>query len=449
MTDINPPEAIAHEALFPEKMASEPLSCFDPAVNGGAMLPVAEGIDRILGQLNWPQQNEEVALAEAVNRVLAQDQISTINVPQQTNSAMDGYAIGAATLNGSEQQSFKVVGQVFAGGSYPGTVGSGEAVEIMTGAPVPAGTDTIIMREMTERQGDNMTFSGPVTVGQHVRQRGEDINAGAAVLSAGCLIRPQEQGLLASLGMQKVEVYRQLTVAVFSTGDEVVSQGQALPENSIYDTNRFTLQGMLQRLGCRVIDLGIIEDNQQVMESTLSEAAGQADMVISSGGVSMGQADYIKLALQAVGEINFWRIAMRPGRPLAFGQLDADTGTDIGSGKTPFFGLPGNPVSVMVTFLQFVQPALRKMMGQRDWQPLRMTAVAEHRLKSRLNRIDYSRGIYRINDQGRLVVSSTGAQGSGILMSMVQANCLIEIGEQYSHIEAGERVLIQPFADLL
>lgn len=444
-------ETISPETVSPEKTAAEPLSCFDPAVNGGAMLPVAESIERILGQLSWPQQTEEVVLAEAVNRVLAQDQISTINVPQQTNSAMDGYAICAAALNESEQQSFKVVGQVFAGGSYPGTVGSDEAVEIMTGAPVPAGTDSIIMREMTERQGDNMTFSGPVAVGQHVRQRGEDIRAGAAALSAGCLIRPQEQGLLASLGMQKVKVFRQLTVAVFSTGDEVISQGQPLPENCIYDTNRFTLIGLLQRMGCRVIDLGIIEDNQQVMESTLSEAAGQADMVISSGGVSMGQADYIKLALQAVGEINFWRIAMRPGRPLAFGQLGADTETVAGkeAGKTPFFGLPGNPVAVMVTFLQFVQPALRKMMGQRDWQPVRMTAVAEHTLKSRRNRIDYSRGIYRINDQSQLVVSSTGAQGSGILTSMVQANCLIEIGESKAQVEAGQRVLIQPFGDML
>ncbi|WP_432471022.1 bifunctional molybdopterin-guanine dinucleotide biosynthesis adaptor protein MobB/molybdopterin molybdotransferase MoeA [Amphritea sp. HPY] len=453
MTETIFPEANSPEAVFPETTASEPLSCFDPAVNGGAMLPVAESIERILSQLSWPQQNEEVALAEAVNRVLAQDQISTINVPQQTNSAMDGYAICAAALKENEQQSFKVVGQVFAGGSYPGTVSPGEAVEIMTGAPVPAGTDSIIMREMTELQGDQMTFSGPVAVGQHVRQRGEDISAGSAALSAGCLIRPQEQGLLASLGMQKVKVYRQLTVAVFSTGDEVVPQGQPLPENCIYDTNRFTLMGLLQRMGCKVIDLGIIEDNQQVMESTLSEAAGQADMVISSGGVSMGQADYIKLALQAVGEINFWRIAMRPGRPLAFGQLGSDTGTVAGketgtdTSKTPFFGLPGNPVAVMVTFLQFVQPALRKMMGQRDWQPVRMTAVAEHTLKSRLNRIDYSRGIYRINDQGQLVVSSTGAQGSGILTSMVQANCLIEIGEPLAQVEAGQSVLIQPFGD--
>ena len=418
---------------------SEPISCFDPAVNGGAMLPVAESIGRILGQLSWPQQVEEINLSEAVNRVLAQDQISSINVPQQTNSAMDGFAIRAADLPESEQHSFNVVGQVFAGAAHTGVVSAGEAVEIMTGAPVPEGADSVVMREVTEREGDSLTCFGPVTVGQHVRQCGEDVKAGTLALSSGCLIRPQEQGLLASLGMQKISVYPQLTVAVFSTGDEVVAQGQSLPANSIYDTNRFTLMGMLQRMGCKVIDLGIIEDSQAAMEQTLTGAAESADMVISSGGVSMGQADYIKLALEAVGEINFWRIAMRPGRPLAYGKL----------GSTPFFGLPGNPVAVMVTFLQFVQPALRKMMGQRDWQPLRMVAVAERSLKSRLNRIDYLRGTYRINDQGQLVVNSTGAQGSGILTSMVQANCLIEIGEQYSHIEAGDTVLIQPFSDLL
>ena len=418
---------------------SEPISCFDPAVNGGAMLPVEQSIERILGQINWPKQSEEIHLSEAVNRVLAQDQISSINVPQQTNSAMDGYAINAADLPDSDQHSFTVVGQVFAGAAHTGVVSAGEAVEIMTGAPVPEGADSVVMREVTEQKGDQLTCFGPVTVGQHVRRCGEDVQAGSLALSSGSLIRPQEQGLLASLGMQKVDVYPQLTVAVFSTGDEVVAQGQPLPANSIYDTNRFTLMGMLQKMGCQVIDLGIIEDSQSAMESTLTRAAASADMVISSGGVSMGQADYIKLALEAVGEINFWRIAMRPGRPLAYGQL----------GSTPFFGLPGNPVAVMVTFLQFVQPALRKMMGQRDWKPLRMLAIAERSLKSRLNRIDYLRGTYRINDQGQLIVNSTGAQGSGILTSMVQANCLIEIGEQLSHVEAGDTVLIQPFSDLL
>ncbi|GGK77983.1 bifunctional molybdopterin-guanine dinucleotide biosynthesis adaptor protein MobB/molybdopterin molybdotransferase MoeA [Amphritea balenae] len=413
------------------------------------MLAVEESLRRILAEVKSARDSESVALPDALNRVLAEDQISKINVPQHTNSAMDGYAVNTGSLSDEPNHRLKVIGRVYAGESFTGDVGPGETVEITTGATVPAGADSIVIREMTSLDGEWLSFSGRPGAGQHIRQAGEDIEAGAVALTAGTMIRPQEMGLLASLGLSQVPVYRPLTVAIFSTGDEVIAQGQPLPENSIYDTNRFTLQGMLQRLGCRVIDLGIIEDNQQVMESTLSEAAGQADMVISSGGVSMGQADYIKLALQAVGEINFWRISMRPGRPLAFGQLSSGSGAVAGkeADKTPFFGLPGNPVAVMVTFQQFVQPALRKMMGQRDWQPARMTAVAEHTLKSRLDRIDYSRGIYRINEQGQLVVSSTGAQGSGILTSMVQANCLIEIGESFAQIEAGQQVLIQPFGD--
>ncbi len=423
---------------------SDAINCFDPVANPGGMLTVEESVARILAQIATPEQVETIPLSQAINRVLAEDQVSVFDVPQQTNSAMDGYAIGAAELssekNASQKQHrFTVVGQVLAGGAYAGTLAAGEAVEIMTGAALPVGADSIVIREAVTRESGQIFFSDSVKTGQHVRLKGEDIKSGSVALSAGSLIRPQEQGLLASLGMQNVAVFKPLRVAIFSTGDEVVAQGQALPENCIYDTNRFTLTGLLQRMGCSVVDLGIIEDSQVTMQRVLSEASQQADMVISSGGVSMGQADYIKQALEAVGDIGFWRVAMRPGRPLAFGKV----------GQAPFFGLPGNPVAVMVTFLQFVQPALRKMMGQKGWQPIKMMAVAEEKIKSRAGRIDYSRGVYRINDQGELVVQTTGAQGSGILTSMVQANCLIEIGEQYSQVEAGDRVLIQPFSDLL
>lgn len=416
---------------------SEVLSCFDPAANPGGMLPVADSIAHILQQVAEPESSEKVALTDANGRVLAQDLISELNVPQQTNSAMDGYAVNSATV--SPEQPVKIIGRVFAGERFEGSVGDGEAVEIMTGAPVPEGADSIIIREACEIIGDQLSYIGPIKPGQHVRQAGEDIKQGSVALKKGTLLRPQELGLIASLGQKEVTVYPQLKVAIFSTGDEVIPQGESLPKNCIYDTNRFTLTGMLQRLGCEVLDLGIIDDNQNAMETALREASAKADMVISSGGVSMGKADFIKNALEAVGEINFWRIAMRPGRPLAFGQLD----------KTPFFGLPGNPVAVMVTFTQFVQPAIRKMMGQTDWQPKRMVAIAAERLKSRENRTDYSRGIYRINEKGQLLVNSTGAQGSGILTSMVQANCFIEIQDQFSEIKAGQTVLIQPFSDLL
>lgn len=416
---------------------SEVLSCFDPAANPGGMLPVDESIQRILAQINSPASTEELSLASSIGCVLSEDLISDINVPQQRNSAMDGYAVAAEGLEPGV--SLNVVGQVFAGGSYAGVLSKGEAVEIMTGAPVPEGADSILIREACTQSGKQLSFIGPVKLGQHVRQAGEDIHQGQVVLTEGTLLRAQELGLLASLGYEKLNVYTKPTVAVFSTGDEVVDQGMELPDNCIYDTNRFTLQGLLARLGCRVIDLGIVDDTQEKMEEALRKGAESADMVISSGGVSMGKADYIKSALDAIGDINFWKIAMRPGRPLAFGRL----------GNTPFFGLPGNPVAVMVTFTQFVQPALRKMMGQSDWQPLRMVAVAEERLKSRLNRTDYSRGVYRINETGQLVVSSTGMQGSGILTSMSKANCFIEIGNELAEVEEGECIIIQPFSDLI
>ncbi|WP_415888226.1 bifunctional molybdopterin-guanine dinucleotide biosynthesis adaptor protein MobB/molybdopterin molybdotransferase MoeA [Neptuniibacter sp. SY11_33] len=415
---------------------SEVLSCFDPAANPGGMLPVAESIQTILNQIDVQSSTEILAVSEAVDRILAVDLVSGINVPQQRNSAMDGYAVAADSLSG---EPLEVIGRVFAGEAFLGKVGADQAVEIMTGAPVPEGADSVIIKEACTREGDRLTFVGQVKQGQNVREAGEDISEGETALKAGCLLRPQELGLIASLGHTEVTVYRSLKVAIFSTGDEVTAQGQPLPENCIYDTNRFSLTGLLQRLGCEVIDYGIIEDSQKVMEETLRKASKEADMVISSGGVSMGQADFIKDALAAVGEINFWRIAMRPGRPLAFGKL----------GNTPFFGLPGNPVAVMVTFTQFVQPALRKMAGELNWQPRRMAAIAETSLRSRPGRTDYSRGVYSINENGELVVRSTGSQGSGILTSMVSANCLIEIVDEFASIEVGQKVIIQPFSDLV
>jgi molybdopterin molybdotransferase len=416
---------------------SEVLSCFDPSANPEAMLPVSESIERILSQIKSVKDPEYIPLYDATSRVLAEELISLINVPQQTNSAMDGYAVATESLQTGSP--IKVIGQVFAGQKFPERVRPGEAVEIMTGAPVPEGTDTILIKEICTVDQGELSFIGPVKKGQHVRQAGEDIQRGQVALSPGHFIRPQEQGFIASLGLDKVKVYRKIKVAIFSTGDEVVEQGNALPENSIYDTNRFSLHGMLSRLGCEVIDFGIINDTQEAMSACLLDASAKADMVISSGGVSMGKADYIKNSLEEVGNIDFWKIAMRPGRPLAFGKVQG----------TPFFGLPGNPVAVMVTFSQFVQPALRKLMGQKQWAPVRMVAIAGERLKSRLHRTDYTRGVYEISEQGQLIVRSTGSQGSGILSSMVQANCFIEIEDQYDQIAEGQKVIIQPFSDLI
>ncbi|WP_036228163.1 bifunctional molybdopterin-guanine dinucleotide biosynthesis adaptor protein MobB/molybdopterin molybdotransferase MoeA [Marinobacterium jannaschii] len=414
------------------------VSCFDSSV-AGQMLQVDESLRRILEAVPLPDQSEDVPLHQALDRVLAEPAISAINVPQQTNSAMDGYAIRAATRGGALPARFEVVGPLFAGQCWDKAVAASEAVEIMTGAPLPVDCDAVVIREAVQRTGAFIQFDHAVAVGENVRQAGEDIARGSCALAAGTLLRPQELGLLASLGYTHVRVFKRLKVAVFSTGDEVVAQGQELAANAIYDTNRYSLHGLLGRLGCEVIDLGIVADNPQAMVAVLEKAAAAADVVFSSGGVSMGKADYIKSALEQVGCIGFWRIAMRPGRPLAFGHL----------GDTPFFGLPGNPVAVMVTFMQFAQPALRKMMGQSHWQPRRMVAQAESNFRSRAGRTDYSRGICRINDAGTLVVASTGKQGSGILSSMVEANCLVEIGDNTEKVALGDQVVIQPFSDLL
>lgn len=414
----------------------EVISCFDAVANSGKMLPVGESIKRILDAVPSATKTERIPLSKAMDRVLATDQYSPFNVPPHTNSAMDGYAI---VFTDPLPVSWRLVGEAYAGRGYPEKLKQGEAVAIMTGAPVPEGADTIIIKEAASLQGATLSIQGGVQKGQHVRLAGEDIPRGSLCLPSGSLLSPQALGLLASMGLSSVEVFKPVRVAIFSTGDEVVDQGKALPEFGIYDTNRFTLRGMLTRLGCEVIDLGIIEDDQRSLSEALALAASSADIMLSSGGVSMGEADYIKSALKKEGRVDFWRIAMRPGRPLAFGDV----------GGKPFFGLPGNPVAVMVTFMQFVQPALRKMMGQTSWQPNRMIATAEETLKSRLGRTDYSRGVYHINESGRLVVRSTGSQGSGILTSMVMANCLIEITDEFERIDVGEPVLIQPFSDLM
>jgi len=414
----------------------EVISCFDAVANPGKMLPVGESIKRILDAVPSATKTERIPLSKAMDRVLATDQYSPFNVPPHTNSAMDGYAIA---FTDPLPVSWRLVGEAYAGRGYPEKLKQGEAVAIMTGAPVPEGADTIIIKEAASLQGATLSIQGGVQKGQHVRLAGEDIPRGSLCLPSGSLLSPQALGLLASMGLSSVEVFKPVRVAIFSTGDEVVDQGKALPEFGIYDTNRFTLRGMLTRLGCEVIDLGIIEDDQRSLSEALALAASSADIMLSSGGVSMGEADYIKSALKKEGRVDFWRIAMRPGRPLAFGDV----------GGKPFFGLPGNPVAVMVTFMQFVQPALRKMMGQTSWQPNRMIATAEETLKSRLGRTDYSRGVYHINESGRLVVRSTGSQGSGILTSMVMANCLIEITDEFERIDVGEPVLIQPFSDLM
>lgn len=417
--------------------SAQSLSCSN--VDASGMLSVAQGIEQILSQISVLQEQVSVALEQALGQIVAQDILSPVNVPQHTNSAMDGYAIRGDDL---DRDHYQVIGQVMAGHCFDQPLEPGQAVRIMTGAPVPQHADTVIMREQASQTGDIVTFDrtmGAIRQGQNVRQAGEDLALGQVAVAAGTKITAPELGMIASLGLDTISIRPPLKVAIFSTGDEVQAPGEAQKPNCIYDSNRYTLTAMLKKAGCEVIDMGIIEDSEETLTSTLLQAADQADMILSSGGVSVGDADYIKTVLSQLGAINFWRINMRPGRPLAFGQIQG----------IPFFGLPGNPVAVMVTFLQFVEPALRKMQGMTDWQPTVFNAIAEQPLRSRPGRTEYSRGFYSIDANGRLVVRSTGKQGSGILRSMSEANCLIEILPEQPGIEVGESVRVIPLTDRL
>lgn len=411
---------------------AQTLSCSD--INPAGMLSVAQGREKILEQIKPLNNSESVNLHQALGQIVAHDILSPVNVPQHTNSAMDGYAISGGDI---ERESYHVVGQVLAGHSYDKSLQHGEAVRIMTGAPVPQGADTVIMREQATQKGDTVTFDksmGKINAGQNVRQAGEDLALGQIAVAAGTTITTPELGMVASLGIDKIVINKPIRVAIFSTGDEVQQPGEAQKQNCIYDSNRYTLYALLTHLGCEVVDLGIIDDNEASLEKTLTQASTQADLILSSGGVSVGDADYIKAVLDKLGKINFWRINMRPGRPLAFGTI----------GNVPFFGLPGNPVAVMVAFLQFVEPAIRKQQGTINWQPKTHQAIAIEKLRSRSGRTEYTRGISSFDANGRLVVKSTGSQGSGILRSMSEANCLIEIAPEQVNAEIGDKVTIIP-----
>lgn len=434
--NINDLEAIAQfviqyvqEAKAPKNKEKE-AACCDTL--SPAFLSVVQGQEKILSLVNTVSEIEACKIENAYGRVLAEHIVSPVNVPQYTNSAMDGYAIRSDDV---DRDSYQVVAEVMAGHAYDQPLEVGQAVKIMTGAPTPRNGDTVVMREQAIQEGDKVTFNGAnIKAGQNVRQAGEDLAIGSDVFTAGTRLASPEMGMIASLGFGEANVFRKLKVAVFSTGDEVQAPGTEQKANSIYDSNRFTIMGMLEKLGCEILDFGILEDNEQLMIEALENASAQADVVMTSGGVSVGDADYIKLALDKLGQIDFWRINMRPGRPLAFGQIN----------NKPFFGLPGNPVAVMVSFINFVEPALRKMQGEQGWKPLKVNAIATENLRSRQGRTEFSRGVYELDATGRLTVRTTGKQGSGILRSMSEANCLIEISPAIDTVKAGESVTIIP-----
>ena len=405
---------------------------------GTGLLSVEQARERIMALVTPITTQERLHLRAALNRVLAEDIISTVNVPPYANSAMDGYALRCADLSDASV-TLRVTGTSFAGKPFCGTVEPGCCVRIMTGAVMPNGVDTVLMQEQVQRIDDSITVLGSHKLGENVRHIGEDISIGNVVLAAGRRLVPADIGLIASLGIGEVSVLRRIRVAFFSTGDELRSIGEPLAEGQIYDSNRYTLYGMLARLGAELIDIGVIPDQRERIETAFLEAAQAADVVITSGGVSVGEADYVKDALDKVGNVDFWKIAMKPGKPLACGKVR----------QSLFFGLPGNPVSVMATFYQFVQPALRRMSGETEITTATIKVVCANLLQKQSGRTDFQRGLLRRNATGELIVDSTGLQGSHVLSSMSRANCFIILPAECGNLPAGTLVEVQPFEGLI
>lgn len=394
-----------------------------------------QAIERLLADTRAVTGTERVELRRSLFRTLAEQIVSPVNVPGHRNSAMDGYAIRYEDLASTPPKKLNVVGTAMAGEPYPRSLESGQSVRIMTGAVVPEGADTVIMQEQVVRDGDEIAINGEHRCGENVRHLGEDLKQGETVLYPGQWIGSAELGLLASLGCVEVTVRRQPRIAFFSTGDELKSLGQNLDAGEIYDSNRYTLYGMLTALGVDVLDMGVIEDQPEALDKAFTMAARSADMIITTGGVSVGEADYVKQVLDRVGQVGFWKIRMKPGRPLAYGTI----------GETAFFGLPGNPVSVMVCFRQFVQPVIKRMQGREQVLPVSVEVECRSTLKKRPGRAEFQRGILRSDESGELFVESTGSQGSGILRSMHEANCFILLEVDSNGVTPGDRVRVQPF----
>jgi molybdopterin molybdotransferase len=413
------------------------LSCadgYDPQ-----SLSVEQARKLILGLVEPVAGTERLFVRNALGRVLAEDVLATADVPGHDNSAMDGYAVRFADLAAEGDTVLRLAGASFAGRTFAGRVEAGQCVRIMTGGVIPEGADTVVIQEVVRAENDRIVVPPQQRQGQHVRRAGEDLRKGSPALRAGKTIRPAELGLIASLGIAELNIRRRLRVAFFSTGDELCSVGTPLREGEVYDSNRYTLFGMLTRLGCEAIDLGVVRDEPAALEAAFRQAASQADVILTSGGVSVGEADFIRGMMAKLGEVAFWKIAMRPGRPMAFGRIN----------DAWLFGLPGNPVAVMLTFYEIVREALLKMMGVAPIEPLpqfRVPCVTP--LKKRPGRSEFQRGIL-FQEHGEWKVRATGTQGSGVLRSMSEANCIIVVEHERGNVEPGEAVDVQPFEGLV
>jgi len=413
----------------------------DPCSQPNLMHP-DEAMPLLLGQVSPLTDTEVVQLPQALGRVLAEDLASFIDLPPFDNSSMDGYAFRFEDLVSEplgNNASLTLIGQSFAGHPFTGKAKPNTCVRIMTGAPLPLGYDTVQMQEQVEVRGQDIFIQTPNAKGANVRYRGEELIAGNKVLYSGTLIGAAEMGVLATIGVSQLRVTRKLKVAFFSTGDELRPVGSELAPGQIYDSNRYSIHGLLTRANVEWIDMGVIPDDPEAIRNAFRDAAEAGDMVLTSGGVSVGDADYTKQILDEEGQITFWKLAIKPGKPFAFGHM----------GKAIFCGLPGNPVSSMVTFYVLVWPLIQKMQGLARTKPLQLKAKLMGNLRKTPGRVEYQRGILSHNEQGEAQVTITGRQGSGMLTSMSLANCFVILPQDQGNLSGDTLVTVEPFNSVL
>jgi molybdopterin molybdotransferase len=405
------------------------------SLTASGLLTVDAALAQIKASLSALKNSEKIALQNALGRILSAPVIAAIDLPSDRNSAMDGYAFSSADIQSNQSFTLTLVGTSWAGRPFTGKLHAGECVRIFTGAVVPDAADSVIMQEQVSAVENVITFPANCRPFQNVREIGEDVKQHSLLLDAAKKLHAADLGLLAAAGISEIAVHSKVKIAIFSTGDELVPLGQKLESGQIYDSNRYILNGLLNDACFEVFDMGVLADDKLLVEQSLVIAAENMDVILTTGGASVGDADYIQQILTECGEVNFWKIAMKPGKPLAFGRI----------GKCTFFGLPGNPIAVMATFEKIVKPALMQLSGAAVQKPLRLKAVCESNLKKSAGRLEYQRGIFKQNEHNEFVVESAGQQGSHILSSMSRANCYIVLAQECNGVRIGEEVIVEPF----